>query len=84
MVVWQVRLLLKEMKYKTKICYVKQLLRRYKMKKNIKHQHGTPNPIIKQEEEAILAVVNRALESSSNAQIIGRNGCTISFTSSKR
>jgi len=43
-------------------------------KRYIKHQHGTPNPIMKQEEEAILVAVNRALESSSNSQTIGRNG----------
>lgn len=42
--------------------------------KNVKHKHGTPNPIIEQEEEGILTSVDRALASSSNSQIIGRNG----------
>lgn len=40
----------------------------------IKHEHGMPNPIIMREEEAILAAVDRALASTSNSQIIGRNG----------
>ena len=40
----------------------------------VKHQHGTPNEILRQEEEAMLAAVNRALASTSNAQTIGRNG----------
>ncbi|MCH7499241.1 MAG: hypothetical protein IH886_04425 [Nitrospinae bacterium] len=39
-----------------------------------KHKHGTPNPIIQQEEKAILLAVDRALCSSSNSQTIGRNG----------
>src|SRR6266480_6344490 len=39
-----------------------------------KHEHGTPNPIIVSEEEALLAAVDRALASSTNAQVIGRNG----------
>ena len=42
--------------------------------KKAKHDHGTPNPIIEQEEEAMLAVVKRAVSSTSNAQVIGRNG----------
>ena len=40
----------------------------------IKHEHGTPNPILREEEKSMLAVVDRAVASTSNAQIIGRNG----------
>ncbi len=39
-----------------------------------KHQHGTKNPVIEQEEKSILLAVDRALSSSSNSQTIGRNG----------
>lgn len=39
-----------------------------------KHQHGTKNPVINQEEKTILLTVDRALASSPNAQTIGRNG----------
>jgi len=39
-----------------------------------KHEHGTRNPIIAQEEQAILLAVERALASSSNSPTIGRNG----------
>ena len=39
-----------------------------------KHEHGTRNPIIEQEEKAILLSVDRVLSSSTNAQTIGRNG----------
>lgn len=42
--------------------------------KIVKHKSGTPNPIIQSEEEMILATVDKALESSSNSQVIGRNG----------
>lgn len=42
--------------------------------KNIKHKHGTPNAIIQTEEEAILAIIDRAIASSGNSQTIGRNG----------
>lgn len=42
--------------------------------KSFKHAHGTRNPIMAQEEEAILLNVERALASSPNAQTIGRNG----------
>lgn len=42
--------------------------------KSFKHMHGTRNPIMAQEEEAILLSVKRALASSPNAQTIGRNG----------
>lgn len=42
--------------------------------KRFKHEHGTRNPIIAQEEQAILLAVERALASSSNSQTIGRNG----------
>ena len=42
--------------------------------KNYKHAFGTRNPIMAQEEEAMLLSVERALASSSNAQTIGRNG----------
>jgi hypothetical protein len=42
--------------------------------RSAKHQHGTPNPIILSEENSLLAAVDRALESSRNAQVIGRNG----------
>ncbi len=43
------------------------------MKKAI-HDHSTPNPILEQEEETMLAEVKRAVRSTTNAQIIGRNG----------
>jgi hypothetical protein len=43
-------------------------------KKIIKHQHGTPNPIIQREEEVMLSLVDKALASTSNSQAIGRNG----------
>lgn len=39
-----------------------------------KHEHGTRNPVIEQEEKSILLAVDRALSSSSNSQTIGRNG----------
>jgi hypothetical protein len=39
-----------------------------------KHKHGTPNPIIQADEESILAAVDKALASSTNAQIVGANG----------
>jgi len=42
--------------------------------KTFKHEHGTPNKIILQEEKSILLSVDRALNSSSNSQTIGRNG----------
>lgn len=42
--------------------------------KSYKHQHGTKNPIIAQEEEAILLAAERALASTPNSQTIGRNG----------
>ena len=42
--------------------------------KNIKHRFGTPNPIMLAEQKALVATVDRALASSSNAQVIGRNG----------
>ena len=42
--------------------------------KSYKHKHGSPNPIIQQEEKAILLSVDRALNSSPNSQTIGRNG----------
>lgn len=40
----------------------------------IKHQHGTPNPIIMREEELMLAQVDKALASTPNSQSIGRSG----------
>jgi uncharacterized protein DUF6602 len=43
-------------------------------RRNIKHHHGTVNPIIQQEEEMMIAAVDKALATSGNAQIIGRNG----------
>ena len=43
-------------------------------RKIVKHQHATPNPIIQREEEVMLSIVDKALESSSNSQAIGRNG----------
>jgi len=43
-------------------------------KRIIKHQHGTPNPIIQREEEVLLSLVDKALASTSNSQTIGRNG----------
>ncbi|MEK6280395.1 MAG: DUF6602 domain-containing protein [Acidobacteriota bacterium] len=39
-----------------------------------KHEHGTRNPIILEEERIILAIVDRALASTTNSQVIGRNG----------
>lgn len=42
--------------------------------KNYKHHHGSPNPIMAQEEAAILLSVERALASSTNSQTVGRNG----------
>ena len=42
--------------------------------KSFKHVHGAKNGIIAQEEIALLSAVERALASSTNAQIIGRNG----------
>lgn len=39
-----------------------------------RHEHGTRNPVIEQEEKSILLAVDRALSSSSNSQTIGRNG----------
>jgi uncharacterized protein DUF6602 len=39
-----------------------------------KPAHGSPNPIMLSEQRAILATVDRALASSGNAQVIGRNG----------
>lgn len=44
------------------------------MIKSFKHAHGTRNPILAQEEDAILLTVERALASSTNSQTIGRNG----------
>lgn len=40
----------------------------------VKHEFGTPNPIIMTEERSILSTVDRAVASSGNAQVIGRNG----------
>lgn len=40
----------------------------------MKHKFGTPNPIIMAEERGILSIVDRAKASSSNPQVIGRNG----------
>lgn len=42
--------------------------------KSFKHEHGTRNPILAQEEHAILLTVEKALASSPNSQTIGRNG----------
>lgn len=42
--------------------------------KSYKHIHGTPNIIMQQEEKSILLSVEKALASTSNSQIIGRNG----------
>ena len=39
-----------------------------------RHRHGTPNVIIQAEERSILAAVDQALASSTNAQTIGANG----------
>ncbi|GAB5407094.1 MAG: hypothetical protein Aurels2KO_53250 [Aureliella sp.] len=44
------------------------------MAKFKKQQFGHPNPIFVHEERALLAVVDRADEASTNSQIIGRNG----------
>jgi hypothetical protein len=43
-------------------------------RKNIKHKHGNPNPVIDAEEQVMLAQVDKALSSSGNSQTIGRNG----------
>jgi hypothetical protein len=40
----------------------------------MKHEFGTPNPIIMTEERSILSTVDRAVTSSGNPQVIGRNG----------
>lgn len=40
----------------------------------MKHEFGTPNPIIMAEERSILSTVDRAVASSGNPQVIGRNG----------
>jgi len=48
--------------------------KRQPSKRVIKHQHGTPNPIIQREEEVMLSLVDKALASTSNSQAIGRNG----------
>jgi len=42
--------------------------------KIVRHEHGTPNPVIAEEEKSLLAIVDRALKSTSNSQTIGRNG----------
>jgi hypothetical protein len=42
--------------------------------RNIKHKHGTINPIIQQEEAGMIAAVDKAKVASGNSQIIGRNG----------
>ena len=42
--------------------------------KSFKHSHGTRNPILAQEEEALILTVERSLASTSNSQTIGRNG----------
>jgi len=42
--------------------------------KSYKHEHGTPNKIIMQEEKAIFLAVDKALASTPNSQTIGRNG----------
>lgn len=39
-----------------------------------KHLHGTPNAIIQSEELSVLAAVDKALASSTNAQVVGANG----------
>ena len=43
-------------------------------RRNVKHHHGAVNPIIQQEEKMMIATVDKALATSGNAQIIGRNG----------
>ena len=45
-----------------------------KKQKIVKQEHGKPNPIMVSEEKTLLAIVDKALESSSNPQSIGRNG----------
>ncbi len=42
--------------------------------KNIKHKHGTPNHILIKEEDLMIAQIEKTLNSTSNPQIIGRNG----------
>jgi len=44
------------------------------MAKNVKQQFGHKNPIFVHEERTLIAAVDRADESSSNSQTIGRNG----------
>lgn len=44
------------------------------MRKSYKQQHGTANVIIQEQEKTILATIDRANASTSNAQIIGNNG----------
>jgi hypothetical protein len=38
------------------------------------HTFASPNPVIAQEEEVMLAEVAKAVKWSGNAQVIGRNG----------
>ncbi len=45
-----------------------------KTQKTVKHQHGTPNPIISKEEISMLATVDKNLASSSSAPTIGQSG----------
>src|SRR5262245_30527945 len=42
--------------------------------RQFKHAFASPNPVIAQEEEIMLAGVDKAVKSSGNAQGIGRNG----------
>lgn len=44
------------------------------MAKFVKQRHGHPNPILKQEEISLLAALDRTQHSTSNSQILGRNG----------
>ncbi len=49
-------------------------MRTIKHQRIIKQEHGKPNPIMISEEKSLLALVDKALGSSSNPQSIGRNG----------
>lgn len=47
---------------------------RQQTKRSFKHQHATPNERFVQEENILLASVDRALASTPNSAVIGRNG----------
>jgi hypothetical protein len=59
------------------LCLVHMSQRQRKLRtqrKNFKHHHATPNPRFTQEENIVLAAVDKALASSNNSATIGKNG----------